>query len=165
MSGGALAKQDSYLDGLTPDYIEALTRRVFAKVDASGDCWEWTRALNDKGYGVAQVGYRAVQAHRLVWNILVGPIPSREPLDHRCRVHHCVNPDHLEVVTIRENALRSPITPYAVKSAMRQCGKGHPFTEANTGLERNGASRRCRQCAKAKEQRRRDRIKAERMAA
>ena len=76
-------------------------------VDASGDCWEWTGCLNHYGYGqaVPAVGPRE-PAHRWAWRQLVGEIPAGLVLDHLCRNRTCVNPDHLEPVSIGENTRR-----------------------------------------------------------
>lgn len=48
-------------------------------------------------------------AHRLVWELLVGPVPEDRVLDHlkqRCSSRRCVRPDHLEPVTHAENTRR-----------------------------------------------------------
>ena len=45
-------------------------------------------------------------AHRWSYQHHIGPVPEGLVLDHLCRVRHCVNPDHLEPVTSRENTLR-----------------------------------------------------------
>jgi hypothetical protein len=47
-----------------------------------------------------------VIAHRLSYEWLVGPVPEGMELDHLCRVRHCVNPSHLEVVTHSVNVIR-----------------------------------------------------------
>lgn len=74
-----------------------------------GGCWLWQGALNTKGYAVLSVGGRGGRrhyAHRLSYEIHVGPIPAGLQIDHLCRVRRCVNPAHLEPVTNRENVLR-----------------------------------------------------------
>lgn len=80
--------------------------RFWEKVDASGDCWVWTRGCIGDGYGAAYVGKRQVLAHRRSWEMLVGPIPFGQVLDHLCHNRRCVNPDHMESVDRRTNVLR-----------------------------------------------------------
>src|SRR5437763_12827689 len=84
-------------------------------VDAGG-CWRWQRALNEGGYGLVGYGGKVARAHRVAYELFVGPIPLELELDHLCRVRRCVNPSHLEPVTRRENVLRSPIQLAAVNA-------------------------------------------------
>lgn len=86
-----------------------LAERFWPKVDASGDCWEWTGARNPEGYGRIGAGRRGsatLHAHRVAWELLVGPVPAHLELDHLCRNPRCVNPDHLEPVSRTENIRR-----------------------------------------------------------
>ena len=85
-----------------------LAERLTDKIDARGDCWEWTAATGGKGYGYGWCSNdkRMKGAHRLIWELLVGPIPEGLTLDHLCRNKLCVNPDHLEPVTHQVNILR-----------------------------------------------------------
>lgn len=69
-------------------------------------CWVWTGAKQSAGYGALRVDGRVVLAHRHAYEQAVGPIPAGLQLDHLCRVTDCVNPEHLEPVTNRENVLR-----------------------------------------------------------
>ena len=73
--------------------------RFFAKIDASGVCWQWTGARDPNGYGLFRGNVRITRrAHRFGYELLVGPIPDGLTLDHLCRNRGCVDPDHLEVV-------------------------------------------------------------------
>ena len=82
--------------------------RFWEKVDTSGECWRYTGAKNDKGYGKFWKGSekRLVQAHRFAFEDQVGLIPDGLQLDHLCRNPACVRPDHLEPVTSGENTRR-----------------------------------------------------------
>lgn len=80
--------------------------RLVEKGDPSS-CWIWTGKKGSKGYGLAHVdGGRQAQAHRVAYELLVGPIPDGLEIDHTCNVRPCVNPDHLEPVTHAENVRR-----------------------------------------------------------
>lgn len=77
-------------------------------------CWLWEgRWDSGNGYGKVSWRGRTWMAHRLVYVLLVGPIPEGHHLDHRCRVRPCCNPDHLEPVTPRENTLRGEAVLYS----------------------------------------------------
>ena len=90
----------------TPKWFD----RFFVKVDANGDCWEWTAYIAPNGYGRFQIHPFVHNAHRLLYEWLVGPVPEGLELDHLCRIRHCVNPDHLEPVPHRVNVLRGDVT-------------------------------------------------------
>lgn len=70
-------------------------------------CWHWA-AWWDSGNGYGKVRYerKCRMAHRVVYLLLVGPIPEGHVLDHTCRECSCCNPDHLEPVTVRVNTHR-----------------------------------------------------------
>lgn len=82
--------------------MERLSRFI-----SRGNCWEWIGAISTNGYGKTTISNRTVSAHRAVYVLLVGPIPEGMQLDHLCRVRHCVNPNHLEPVTAKENVRRA----------------------------------------------------------
>lgn len=87
--------------------------RFWRKVVKTETCWVWRGALDDLGYGRFSVGRtgsspfrRQVRAHRYAWELDRGPIPEGLVIDHLCGRRSCVNPDHLEPVTIEENTRR-----------------------------------------------------------
>ena len=72
-----------------------------------GGCWLWLGLKNESGYGRIEVGGRNLKAHRRAYELTVGPIPDGLTIDHLCRTKACVNPRHLEPVTLRENLARA----------------------------------------------------------
>lgn len=125
----------------------------WVKVEKTDTCWLWNAArFTIGGYGQFQ-GYRA---HRISYELLVGPIPAGLQLDHLCRVSHCVNPAHLEPVTNRENALRG-IGITAMAARKTHCTQGHPLSEGR--LTKRG-QRRCLVCARRWNREWRKRVKA-----
>lgn len=126
-----------------------MASRFWSKVDTSGACWLWTAAKTSGGYGTFKVAGRQVLAHRIMYEWAFGSIPDGLPLDHVCRVRHCVNPRHLEPVTTRENVLRGEgiTSRNAVKT---HCVAGHEFTVANTYTPpKRPNCRECRKCRAA----------------
>ena len=116
-------------------------------------CIEWIGGLNGVGYGQFYAGRSEsnrtgkVYAHRWAYEKAKGPIPEGLHLDHLCRNRRCVNPDHLEPVTCRENLLRgeSPAAKHAVKT---HCPAGHPYAGANLYVNPTKGYRVCRECSR-----------------
>lgn len=122
-------------------------------VESSG-CWTWTAHLDADGYGrLSRRGFSSY-AHRVAYELQVGPIPSALVVDHLCRVRHCVNPAHLEPVTFAEN-IRRGVSAHGSKPT---CPSGHDYDEANT--YRRAGKRHCRACNCEKNRRYRARKKA-----
>ncbi|MEU2070427.1 HNH endonuclease signature motif containing protein [Streptomyces anulatus] len=129
--------------------LKNLPDRFWAKVDKTSspnNCWLWTAATT-YGYGVFSVQRRMQRAHRVAYEALVGRIPDGLQIDHLCRVRECVNPEHLEAVTLRENVMRGA-NHVADQVKRTRCPQGHPYDEKNTYLRPNG-KRDCRKCKRA----------------
>lgn len=127
-----------------------LAVRFWAKVDRRDDdeCWEWTGSRVARGYGHFAVDGRYPHAHRVAYELVVGPIPEGMQLDHLCRNPACVNPAHLEPVSPRVNTLRG-IGGAAERAARTHCPQGHAYDEANT--KRDAQNRRyCQACRRAR---------------
>ena len=86
-------------------------RRIAALIDTDQigtGCWIWRGCLSHHGYGRTWAGTQArPKVHVLLYEMLHGPLPHNLELDHLCFTRNCVNPDHLELVTHRENLRRS----------------------------------------------------------
>lgn len=103
-------------------------QRFWSKVDKAGECWLWTGSLHSLGYARLGVDGERVYVHRYSYELANGAIPDGLTIDHLCRVRHCVNPDHLEAVTLAENLRRSPTQPTSVNGRKRRCKRGHEFS-------------------------------------
>lgn len=123
------------------------SERFWEKVEKTNTCWIW-KGAKVLGYGFFHVSLnngvrRSMMAHRYSY-LLKKPIPKGLQLDHLCRNRACVNPDHLEPVSIKENVARG-IGITAVNARKTHCKYGHEFTQGNTYVRPNG-SRSCRAC-------------------
>ena len=74
-----------------------------------GPCWRWTGTRDRSGYGQMKYQGRRPGAHRVSYELFVGPVPEGLELDHLCRSPECVRPDHLEPVTHAENMRRQSV--------------------------------------------------------
>ena len=127
-----------------------VAQRFWSKVDKRGpdDCWEWQAGISPNGYGSFWDGAKNVRSHRYSYEERCGPIPEGLVIDHLCRNPLCVNPDHLEPVTDRENVLRG-VGPTAQNARKTHCKRGHLLSEENVYRPTDGF-RRCRICEQAR---------------
>ena len=118
-------------------------------------CWLWTAHIHKKtGYGRFGVLSNGPElAHRVAYELFVGPIPEGMHIDHLCRVRCCVNPKHLEPVTHAENLLRG-FSRNAVNARKTHCLNGHEFNEQNTYIRKSDGYRWCKKCGNDRARRR-----------
>lgn len=110
--------------------------------DPTTECWLWTAAQDGRGYGQIHIDGMPEKAYRVAYRLFVGPIEGGLHIDHLCRVRPCVNPAHLEMVTLAENNKRQ-VHHNALKT---HCRNGHPYDAENTRYASYGYGRVCRIC-------------------
>lgn len=81
-----------------------LKKRLIAKLELVGECWEFTGATDD-GYGRINSNGKAIQTHRLSYELWKGIIPKDKHVLHRCDNPPCCNPNHLFLGTAKTNAI------------------------------------------------------------
>lgn len=125
-------------------------------------CIHHSGTPGDKGYVAVRVGGgRKQRAHRIAYEAKFGPIPLGMVLDHlchnadetcaggsHCEHRRCVNPEHLEPVTVAENNRRGRVN--ATKNA---CSSGHPYNDVNTHVEQLAGGKTARRCLSCRRQR------------
>lgn len=124
-----------------------LPERIQTKIQIA-DCWLWFGCTTADGYGRLTWNRQVHNAHRVVYELLVGPIPTGLQVDHLCFVKNCVNPAHLQPVTQAENRRRWMKTH-------THCPHGHEYTPQNTAIMKSSGGRVCRECERLRSIRRR----------
>jgi len=132
------------LDNKSQIIKSTIVERFWSNVDIDmNGCWEW-KGYKSKGYGVIAVSRKNTRAHRLLYEMVMGPIPSGLVIDHKvCSNPPCVRPSHLEAVTSKENSDRKIAN-------MTHCKGGHEFTVENIQNRKDGV-RSCKICVRIRE--------------
>ena len=134
--------------------------RFLKKVNKTDTCWIWNASRcggNNMNYGQFWYKGKRDYAHRVSYKIFKGDIKAGLVIDHLCKNTLCVNPEHLETVTPRENLIRGD-SPSAINNRKTNCLNGHEFTPENTyfhgPLKKKRGCRHCRDlrngCLKAR---------------
>lgn len=152
--------------------------RFMSKVVTNGDddCWTWTASTGSNGYGqFKRPGTRGMgRAHRISYELFVGPIPDGFEIDHVCHsadtscgpgecAHRlCVNPDHLEPVTRKVHRGRARYSSGSRKTKKTHCPAGHSYADHKLP---SGGCRLCNRARKARYwEKNRERVNAKQRA-
>jgi hypothetical protein len=119
------------------DYLT--TRREVGPPD---ECWPWTGAMLKGGHGQVEIAGKCWTAHWLAFFVAYGWLP--EQVHHRCENKPCVNPAHLEGLTLVEHQ--------RIHRVRDVCSNGHDMTDpANVWTK--GDRRQCRACNRDRQRR------------
>lgn len=97
--------------------LKPLAERFVSKIQKTSTCWWWTgtkiKGKTSRHLPYGMIGVRLGKsrwamryAHRVSYELNVGPIPAGMSIDHLCNNPSCVNPEHLRPLPIAENILR-----------------------------------------------------------
>ena len=143
-----------------------LPERFWSKVqpEPMSGCWLWTGSSRSRGYGSLWLDQTMQLAHRISFSV-ENEVPSGMVVDHKCRVHCCVNPDHLRAITGKENTLIG-VGPAALNAKKATCSNGHNLSGDNLLIQRPGSKpcRVCRICHLARSRTYKSRARSRRLA-
>lgn len=128
-----------------PAMTDPELNRFWSCVDKNEDgCWRWNYHCFNNGYGAFSMRRSRWCAHRIAFTLKHGQQDPNMVIDHLCRNRSCVNPDHMEIVTVGENIRRGET---GIELARRtHCPRGHEYTEENTYRRPDTGHRDCRIC-------------------
>lgn len=111
------------------------------------ECWFWRGYRDRGGYGRFTLvngkrGGNHVQAHRFSYEVSIGPIPHGFQVHHKCDNRACVNPNHLEALSVPDHVAKTTLHP----ANFTHCHRGHEFTPENTRVYMG--YRTCRACVR-----------------
>lgn len=96
---------------MTPEMIWPYRARfhTYYTAGSSEDCWQWRGYHHKSGYPrfsrSSKLRPSGWYAHRMAWVFAnVAALTDDLTIDHLCHVQNCVNPAHLAVVSMPENA-------------------------------------------------------------
>lgn len=103
--------------------MKSLEERFWGKVNKDGSfceklgsrCWEWMGGKTKDGYGSIGDNWKKIYTHRLVWELVNGPIPNKLCALHKCDNPGCCNPDHLFLGTKGDN----------IRDCIKKCRRGN----------------------------------------
>lgn len=128
--------------------------RLFDKVKITKDCWIWTGCKKKTGYGKIGDRGKTKLVHRVSYEYFNGPISYGLVIDHLCKTPSCVRPDHLELVSQKENVRRGKGKRKIGKKGEAWCSSCKEFLSTNlftlNKSRWNGFEKYCTPCRKEK---------------
>ena len=125
--------------------------------EPNSGCWLWTGYCDQWGYARGSyLNRKGVHVHRVAYMLFVGPILPGLEINHKCRVKCCINPEHLEAVTRKQHIAidddlisagrqKASHASATAQLARTHCRRGHPFSDSNLKIHKNGV-RQCKKC-------------------
>ena len=134
-----------------PGVADRFWGKVAVQKDAQA-CWLWEGQIDaplpyGKAYIFLEGKKRRLPAHRMAWALVHGYWPF-DHIDHLCNNHQCVNPNHLDDVTRRENIRRLVARGRNYNAQKALCPRGHPYDKARarSNGQGSGVFRYCSIC-------------------
>ena len=133
--------------------VEQAKNRLYSKtVKIENGCIEWTGYRGNRGYGQTTFLGKSERTHRLAWILENGAIPDGLWVMHKCDNPPCLNLDHLQLGTPKDNFDDMKNKGRYVNAMLLKthCPKGHEYTEENTyvypSTSKQAGTRQCRTC-------------------
>jgi hypothetical protein len=143
-----------------------LLEKLLAKTSKVGGCFEWQGSKTKNGYVLTYHKGKSVHAHRLVFTLAKGPIPTGLVVMHSCDNRACINPEHLSVGSQSDNLLDAVAKGRNHQTKKTHCPKGHEYSVENTRvrISRGASGRVCLLCQNEYFARRREEKRQARLA-
>lgn len=141
--------------------VYLLSRTDFGEYSPGG-CWTWIGKAGTAGYSQACLYGKSGTAHRAMYHMLVGPVPSWLDLHHLCENRPCVNPDHLRPLTAAQHREVTPQAATHYFKTRTHCKNGHELIPENFVTSGRNGLRRCKICVREWANRKNARLREER---
>jgi len=123
--------------------FDELPERFWDKVIKTDTCWLWMGKIDD-GYGRFHTAGKYYLVHRMSFVVLKQKLQENTQVDHLCKVRNCLNPDHLDEVTSKENTRRGLAKIY--NTDPNKCPYGHDYDGEIAGKAEGSIYKVCRKC-------------------